>query len=70
MMVIQYLFAEDIVTEWSPWSPCSVTCGNGTMERSRNALVEFDEYLEEKYELEMTSSCYMPPCSGSKYLYQ
>lgn len=56
---------EDIVTEWSPWSPCSVTCGNGTMNRERHTLVQFDAYLEEKYKLEQISSCYKPPCPGS-----
>ena len=61
-----FIFSVDLVTEWSPWSPCSVTCGNGTMTRNRNALVEFDDYLEENYPLNVTSDCYNPPCPGSK----
>ncbi|XP_067123536.1 spondin-1-like isoform X2 [Centruroides vittatus] len=49
------------VTEWSPWSPCSSTCGKGVQKRARNYLNGFipqnDCHLMEK------QTCYTGLCN-------
>lgn len=43
--------------EWSPWNPCSVTCGMGQQERSRDCGSACRE-ME-------TQACYGKPCYGA-----
>ncbi|KAM4690140.1 isthmin-2 [Rhinophrynus dorsalis] len=51
----QYEYEED---EWSPWSPCSATCGSANQKRTRSC----------GYSCSATESriCDLPPCAGEE----
>ena len=47
-------------TDWTEWSSCSQTCGNGTMSRSR--VSKNDSPLEENLECSENKPCILDPC--------
>ena len=51
-----------ILSEWSEWSGCSVTCGPGLQTRSRTCNQGCDDDLTN--ELEETQSCNLVDCPG------
>ncbi|XP_060558687.1 uncharacterized protein LOC132718978 [Ruditapes philippinarum] len=50
------------VSLWTDWSPCSVSCGKGTMTRTRTGHVSQD--FIHKYPLSAEAACYEGPCPG------
>ncbi|XP_053408175.1 uncharacterized protein LOC123560993 [Mercenaria mercenaria] len=48
---------------WTPWSECNVTCGKGTMTRSREGYIT--QEFQQKYPLVAHADCYEDPCPGS-----
>ncbi|KAL5010520.1 hypothetical protein ScPMuIL_012825 [Solemya velum] len=59
--------AEDPVTEWTEWSPCSVACGRGKKTRSREATRELSLVEEEMYALEVSAECFSNPCEDGEH---
>ncbi|KAL5009842.1 hypothetical protein ScPMuIL_012147 [Solemya velum] len=56
--------SDKLVGEWSEWSECSVTCGKGEKQRTREATRELLGDEIEKYRLTATAVCYEDPCPG------
>lgn len=57
-----HLFADTIpcmLSPWSEWSECSVTCGRGVRTRQRMLKSDPAECVEE---LEQTEKCMLPEC--------
>ncbi len=52
---------EECVRSWSPWSPCSVSCGQGTEKRIRRAGQEQCAGEQQEQE-EESRSCYRGKC--------
>ena len=50
------------VSEWSPWAPCSASCGGGTMARTRNIVESPANGGAACPALEETQSCNTEPC--------
>lgn len=50
------------VGPWTPWNPCSVTCGKGTKTRKREALRTLDEFEKNSLPLDASADCYEDPC--------
>jgi hypothetical protein len=50
------------VTAFSNWSACSVSCGSGTMERTRHALQWPNHGGKECPTMKLTATCQMGPC--------
>jgi len=52
-----------VVSPWTQWTPCSVSCGRGTMTRTRDVLVE-PKYGGKQCprRLKRRKPCYMPRC--------
>lgn len=54
--------------EWSPWSQCSVTCSNGTQQRSRQCTAAAHGGSECRGPWAESRECYNPECTG-EYLF-
>lgn len=50
--------------EWSPWSQCSVTCSNGTQQRSRQCTAAAHGGSECRGPWAESRECYNPECTG------
>ena len=55
-------------TEWSSWTACSVTCGGGTVKRTRNCTNPLPQYGGKDCSLDgpeiITQACNPQPCPG------
>lgn len=55
-------------TEWSPWTACSVTCGGGTIKRTRNCTNPLPQYGGKDCSLDgpeiITQACNPQSCPG------
>ena len=55
-------------TEWSPWTACSVTCGGGTIKRTRNCTYPLPQYGGKDCSLDgpeiITQACNPQSCPG------
>ncbi|XP_064597834.1 LOW QUALITY PROTEIN: uncharacterized protein LOC135464334 [Liolophura sinensis] len=47
------------VSDFGPWSPCSVTCGNGIKKKTRTVILSDGSDCPP---LEQVAQCYEPPC--------
>ena len=65
----RYVEPEDcILSEWTHWTSCSVSCGGGQHSRHRSILVKPKGGGETcRGALEVTEPCYMPQCSGRNF---
>jgi hypothetical protein len=50
--------------EWSSWSHCSVTCSNGTQQRSRQCTAAAHGGSECRGPWAESRECYNPECTG------
>lgn len=50
--------------EWSSWSQCSVTCSNGTQQRSRQCTAAAHGGSECRGPWAESRECYNPECTG------
>ncbi|KAL6096314.1 ism2 [Pungitius sinensis] len=51
-------YYEKETDEWTPWSPCSVTCGNGDRQRTKSCAYSYSCIRTE------VSKCDLEPCPG------
>ncbi|KAJ8359971.1 hypothetical protein SKAU_G00164960 [Synaphobranchus kaupii] len=51
--------------EWSPWSDCSVTCANGTQQRTRHCSAAAHGGSECRGHWAESRECYNPDCTGT-----
>lgn len=62
----------DDLCPWSPWSPCSRSCGAGSVSRRRACVCEAagdtacPAEIEAERNSEETQLCYKQPCSGTQ----
>lgn len=68
------LVSTDDLCPWSPWSPCSQTCGAGSVSRHRACVCEQGgdaacppEIEAERNRVE-TQLCYKQPCPGTRVI--
>lgn len=54
--------------EWSAWTPCSTTCSNGTMQRTRECNGPSYGGSECHGSFKETADCFLKECPG-KYMY-
>ena len=57
--------AEAVWTSWGPWSECTVSCGGGTMKRTRLCVPSSDGSTNCQGSSEKTSTCSMAGCPGN-----
>lgn len=54
--------------EWSSWSQCSVTCSNGTQQRSRQCTAAAHGGSECRGPWAESRECFNPECTGEYWL--
>ena len=69
ILVYIYILTDCVYTEWSGWSPCSVTCNEGHRLRSRDvAEYPLNDGATCQEPLVQADSCYATHCPGGEYL--
>ena len=59
----QFSFLTSATSEWTQWSPCSLTCGSGDQQRSKSAQISTDGKRMSFAALE-TRKCNTQECPG------
>lgn len=62
---LSFCSVEGIWLDWGPWGRCSVTCSNGTQQRSRKCSNTSQAGAECKGQQTDTKECSNPECSGN-----